>query len=231
MFVFQGIMYEAFVPAGSNHMNAMEEDFVRVAKESARTQSLMRFLLQLPPLSFKGAHRPATQQQEDYAKHRLFDERFCFHRQSIVPFRGASQLHLDPALEPSKMTGDETFVFGLHPHGVLGDYRILLDGATREAFPKVCRGAGGGGGRRGRDGGAREGSSEFHYCPLPSLLLCLSVSFSLSLSLSLSLSFCLSRVFFIFVFLPLSFVFCVSGSVHLSLPPRSLSLDVSKSGA
>ena len=48
------------------------------------------------------------------------------------------QVHLDPALEPSKMTGDETFVFGLHPHGVLSDYRILLDGVTREHFPKVC---------------------------------------------------------------------------------------------
>lgn len=47
------------------------------------------------------------------------------------------QVHLDPALEPSKMTGDEIFVFGLHPHGVLSDYRILLDGVTAEHFPKV----------------------------------------------------------------------------------------------
>ncbi|CAM9612232.1 unnamed protein product [Ectocarpus sp. 4 AP-2014] len=47
------------------------------------------------------------------------------------------QVHLDPALEPSKMTGEETFVFGLHPHGVLSDYRILLDGVTAKNFPKL----------------------------------------------------------------------------------------------
>ncbi|CAM9198340.1 unnamed protein product [Ectocarpus sp. 6 AP-2014] len=47
------------------------------------------------------------------------------------------QVHLDPALEPSKMTGEETFVFGLHPHGVLSDYRMLLDGVTAENFPKL----------------------------------------------------------------------------------------------
>ena len=48
-----------------------------------------------------------------------------------------TQVHLDPALEASKMTGGEKFVFGLHPHGVLSDYRILLDGVTGEHFPKV----------------------------------------------------------------------------------------------
>eukprot|EP00903_Cladosiphon_okamuranus_P009334 g8902.t1 len=47
------------------------------------------------------------------------------------------QVYLDPALEPSKMTGDETFIFGLHPHGVLSDYRILLDGVTKDHFPKL----------------------------------------------------------------------------------------------
>ncbi|CAM9735147.1 unnamed protein product [Ectocarpus fasciculatus] len=47
------------------------------------------------------------------------------------------QVHLDPALEPSKMTGEEAFVFGLHPHGVLSDYRILLDGVTAKNFPKL----------------------------------------------------------------------------------------------
>lgn len=35
------------------------------------------------------------------------------------------------------MTEEDRFVFGLHPHGVLSDYRILLDGVTREHFPKV----------------------------------------------------------------------------------------------
>lgn len=50
------------------------------------------------------------------------------------------QLHLDPALEPSEMTGDEMFVFGLHPHGVLSDYRILLDGVIGDSFPKVSEG-------------------------------------------------------------------------------------------
>lgn len=35
------------------------------------------------------------------------------------------------------MTGDEQFIFGLHPHGVLTDYRIILDGILAETFPKV----------------------------------------------------------------------------------------------
>lgn len=51
--------------------------------------------------------------------------------------KNCPQLQLDPALEASKMNGDEKFVFGLHPHGVLSDYRILLDGVTRQHFPKV----------------------------------------------------------------------------------------------
>lgn len=46
-------------------------------------------------------------------------------------------MHLDPALHPSKMTGDEQFIFALHPHGVLADYRILLDSVIPESFPKV----------------------------------------------------------------------------------------------
>ncbi|CAN0070092.1 unnamed protein product [Scytosiphon promiscuus] len=47
------------------------------------------------------------------------------------------QVHLDPALDASNMTGEDKFVFGLHPHGVLSDYRILLDGVTAEHFPKL----------------------------------------------------------------------------------------------
>lgn len=49
----------------------------------------------------------------------------------------SAQLHLDPKLEPSNMTGDEKFVFAVHPHGVMSDYRILMDGVVDDYFPKV----------------------------------------------------------------------------------------------
>lgn len=51
--------------------------------------------------------------------------------------RHSAQLHLDPSLEPSNMTGNEQFVFALHPHGILADYRILMDSVIHEYFPKV----------------------------------------------------------------------------------------------
>ncbi|CAM9251088.1 unnamed protein product, partial [Choristocarpus tenellus] len=48
-----------------------------------------------------------------------------------------AQLHLDPALAPENMSGEERFVFGLHPHGVMSEYRLLLDGVIRKSFPKL----------------------------------------------------------------------------------------------
>ncbi|CAM9784452.1 unnamed protein product [Ascophyllum nodosum] len=47
------------------------------------------------------------------------------------------QLHLHPELNPSKMTGEEQFLFALHPHGALSDYRVLMDGVIGEHFPKL----------------------------------------------------------------------------------------------
>lgn len=51
------------------------------------------------------------------------------------------QVHLDSALDAAKLTGDEKFIFALHPHGVMSGYRIILDGVVRKFFPKVksCR--------------------------------------------------------------------------------------------
>lgn len=60
-----------------------------------------------------------------------------FNGDMIDKHRHSAQLHLDPSLEPSNMTGNEQFVFALHPHGILADYRILMDGVIDEYFPKV----------------------------------------------------------------------------------------------
>lgn len=56
---------------------------------------------------------------------------------NVPNFMSYGQVYLDPALDASNVTGDDMFVFGLHPHGVTSSYRILLDGVTREKFPKV----------------------------------------------------------------------------------------------
>lgn len=47
------------------------------------------------------------------------------------------KLHAPEELGPDTMTPSDQFVFGMHPHGVVSEFRMLMDGLTPRTFPNL----------------------------------------------------------------------------------------------
>jgi len=47
------------------------------------------------------------------------------------------KLHISAGLKPENMTGQEQFVFAIHPHGTCSDYRLIMDGMISQCIPKL----------------------------------------------------------------------------------------------